>query len=208
MTATAPLSNIEIAQHATMKPIVPLGMERLGIPEEHLHPFGQYKAKISLDYCEHVNGRPDGKLMLVTAMSPTPAGEGKTTMTVGLGDALNRIGKKAIICLREPALGPVFGMKGGAAGGGYAQVVPMEDINLHFTGDFPAIALANNLLRRADRQPHPPGQRTAASTCAASPGGASSTSTTARCARSRSGSAAPPTAIRARTASTSSWPPR
>ena len=121
-------------------------MERLGIPEEHLHPFGRYKAKLSLDYCEHVNGRPDGKLVLVTAMSPTPAGEGKTTMTVGLGDALNRIGKKAIICLREPALGPVFGMKGGAAGGGYAQVVPMEDINLHFTGDFPAIAIAHNLL--------------------------------------------------------------
>ena len=146
MTGTAPLSNIDIAQRATMKPIVPLGMERLGIPEEHLHPFGRYKAKLSLDYCEHVNGRPDGKLILVTAMSPTPAGEGKTTMTVGLGDALNRIGKKAIICLREPALGPVFGMKGGAAGGGYAQVVPMEDINLHFTGDFNAIQLANNLL--------------------------------------------------------------
>ena len=146
MTATAPLSNIDIAQRATMKPIVPLGMERLGIPEEHLHPFGRYKAKLALDYCEHVNGRPDGKLVLVTAMSPTPAGEGKTTMTVGLGDALNRIGKKTVICLREPALGPVFGMKGGAAGGGYAQVVPMEDINLHFTGDFPAIALAHNLL--------------------------------------------------------------
>ena len=95
MTATAPLSNIDIAQRATMKPIVPLGMERLGIPEEHLHPFGRYKAKLALDYCEHVNGRPDGKLVLVTAMSPTPAGEGKTTMTVGLGDALNRIGKKA-----------------------------------------------------------------------------------------------------------------
>ncbi len=146
MTGTAPLSNIEIAQRATMKPIVPLGLERLGIPEEHLHPFGRYKAKLALDYCEHLNGRPDGKLVLVTAMSPTPAGEGKTTMTVGLGDALNRIGKKAVICLREPALGPVFGMKGGAAGGGYSQVVPMEDINLHFTGDFPAIALAHNLL--------------------------------------------------------------
>ncbi len=141
-----PLSNIEIAQHARMKPIVPLAVERLGIPEEHLHAYGPYKAKLSLDYCEHIDGRPDGKLVLVTAISPTPAGEGKTTTTVGLGDALNRIGKKAVICLREPALGPVFGMKGGAAGGGYAQVVPMEDINLHFTGDFPAIALANNLL--------------------------------------------------------------
>ena len=140
------LSNIEIAQQAKMKPIVPLAKERLGIPEEHLSPFGHYKAKISLDYCTHLENRKNGKLILVTAISPTPAGEGKTTMTVGLGDALNRIGKKAIICLREPALGPVFGMKGGAAGGGYAQVVPMEDINLHFTGDFSAIALANNLL--------------------------------------------------------------
>jgi formate--tetrahydrofolate ligase len=140
------LSNIEIAQQARMKPIVPLARERLGIPEEHLSPYGHYKAKVSLDYCTHLEGRKSGKLILVTAISPTPAGEGKTTMTVGLGDALNRIGKKAIICLREPALGPVFGMKGGAAGGGYAQVVPMEDINLHFTGDFSAIALANNLL--------------------------------------------------------------
>jgi len=142
----AALSNIEIAQHARMKPIIPLAAERLGIPAEHLQPFGHYKAKIALDYCSKLHGRPDGKLVLVTAISPTPAGEGKTTMTVGLGDALNRIGKKAIICLREPALGPVFGMKGGAAGGGHAQVVPMEDINLHFTGDFSAIALANNLL--------------------------------------------------------------
>jgi formate--tetrahydrofolate ligase len=140
------LSNIEIAQQAKMKPIVPLAKERLGIPEEHLSPFGHYKAKVSLDYCTHVDNRKAGKLVLVTAISPTPAGEGKTTMTVGLGDALNRIGKRAIICLREPALGPVFGMKGGAAGGGYAQVVPMEDINLHFTGDFSAITLANNLL--------------------------------------------------------------
>ena len=140
------LSNIEIAQQARMKPIVPLATERLGIPEEHLSPYGHYKAKVSLDYCTHLGGKKDGKLILVTAISPTPAGEGKTTMTVGLGDALNKIGKKAMICLREPALGPVFGMKGGAAGGGYAQVVPMEDINLHFTGDFSAIALANNLL--------------------------------------------------------------
>ncbi|MEX1994873.1 MAG: formate--tetrahydrofolate ligase [Steroidobacteraceae bacterium] len=125
---------------------MPLAAERLGITESHLQSYGHYKAKVSLDYCARLEDRPDGKLVLVTAISPTPAGEGKTTMTVGLGDALNRIGKKAIICLREPALGPVFGMKGGAAGGGYAQVVPMEDINLHFTGDFSAIALANNLL--------------------------------------------------------------
>src|SRR5579864_4120774 len=140
------LQNIEIAQAARMQPIGRVARERLGIPEEQLEPYGRYKAKVSLDYVTHLNGRPDGKLVLVTAISPTPAGEGKTTTTVGLGDALNRIGKKTIICLREPSLGPVFGMKGGAAGGGYAQVVPMEDINLHFTGDFSAIALANNLL--------------------------------------------------------------
>jgi len=120
--------------------------ERLGIPEEALEAYGKYKAKISLDYLSKMNGKPNGRLVLVTAISPTPAGEGKTTTTVGLGDALNIIGKKALICLREPALGPVFGVKGGAAGGGYSQVVPMEDINLHFTGDFAAIALANNLL--------------------------------------------------------------
>ena len=118
----------------------------LGIPEDNLEPFGHYKAKVSLHFIDSLQDRPDGKLMLVTAISPTPAGEGKTTTTVGLGDALNKIGKKTIICLREPSLGPVFGMKGGAAGGGHAQVVPMEDINLHFTGDFSAIALANNLL--------------------------------------------------------------
>ncbi len=144
--ATKTPSNIEIAQQAKMKPIVPLARERLGIPEEDLEPYGRFKAKISLEYIDSLKNRPDGKLILVTAISPTPAGEGKTTTTVGLGDALNRIGKKTMICLREPALGPVFGMKGGAAGGGYAQVVPMEDINLHFTGDFAAIALANNLL--------------------------------------------------------------
>ena len=129
-----------------MLPIVGLAKDRLGIPEESLEPYGRFKAKISLDYIATLKDRPQGKLILVTAISPTPAGEGKTTTTVGLGDALNRIGKKTIICLREPALGPVFGMKGGAAGGGYSQVVPMEDINLHFTGDFAAIALANNLL--------------------------------------------------------------
>jgi formate--tetrahydrofolate ligase len=141
-----PASNIEIAQQAKMLPILALAKDRLGIPEESLEPYGRFKAKISLDYISTLKDRPQGKLILVTAISPTPAGEGKTTTTVGLGDALNRIGKKTIICLREPALGPVFGMKGGAAGGGYSQVVPMEDINLHFTGDFAAIALANNLL--------------------------------------------------------------
>jgi formate--tetrahydrofolate ligase len=139
-------SNIEIAQRAKLLPIVPLGQERLGIPADSLEPYGHYKAKVSLDFLAGLSERPDGRLVLVTAISPTPAGEGKTTTTVGLGDALNLIGKKAMICLREPALGPVFGVKGGAAGGGYSQVVPMEDINLHFTGDFAAIALANNLL--------------------------------------------------------------
>lgn len=140
------LTNIEIAQAAKMRPIVAVAKDRLGIPEESLSPYGRYKAKISLDYINTLRDRPNGKLIVVTAISPTPAGEGKTTTTVGLGDALNRLGKRTIICLREPALGPVFGVKGGAAGGGYSQVVPMEDINLHFTGDFAAIAAANNLL--------------------------------------------------------------
>jgi formate--tetrahydrofolate ligase len=139
-------SDIEIAQAAKMKRIAEVAKAKLGIGEEHLEPYGHYKAKISLPYLETLKGKKDGKLILVTAISPTPAGEGKTTTTVGLGDALNYIGKKAIICLREPSLGPVFGVKGGAAGGGYAQIVPMEDINLHFTGDFGAIQLANNLL--------------------------------------------------------------
>jgi formate--tetrahydrofolate ligase len=139
------VSNIEIAQQARMRPISEIA-QRLGVPEEQLVPYGRTKAKISLEYLAGLESKPDGKLVLVTAISPTPAGEGKTTTTVGVGDALNRIGKRAIICLREPALGPVFGMKGGAAGGGYSQVVPMEDINLHFTGDFAAIGMANNLL--------------------------------------------------------------
>jgi len=138
-------SDIDIAQAATLKPILQLAQERLRIPLEALEPYGHYKAKIDLAWLNQQTG-PNGKLILVTAISPTPAGEGKTTTTVGLGDALNRIGKRAVIALREPSLGPVFGMKGGAAGGGYAQVVPMEDINLHFTGDFNAIALAHNLL--------------------------------------------------------------
>jgi formate--tetrahydrofolate ligase len=139
-------TDIEIAQKARLQRITDIAKNRLGIDDRHLEPYGHYKAKVSMDYVNSLAGQPDGKLILVTAMTPTPAGEGKTTTTVGLGDALNRIGKKACICLREPSLGPVFGMKGGAAGGGYAQVVPMEDINLHFTGDFNAIALANNLL--------------------------------------------------------------
>jgi formate--tetrahydrofolate ligase len=139
-------SDIEIAQAAKLQRITAVAREKLGIAEEHLDPYGHYKAKLSLKYLETLKGKKDGKLVLVTAMTPTPAGEGKTTTTVGLGDALNHIGSKAVICLREPSLGPVFGMKGGAAGGGYAQVVPMEDINLHFTGDFGAIQLANNLL--------------------------------------------------------------
>ena len=138
-------SDIEIAQKAKMLRINDIAA-KLGIPEDHLDAYGRYKAKVSLDYIDTLKDKPNGKLILVTAISPTPAGEGKTTTTVGLGDALNHIGKKAVICLREPSLGPVFGMKGGAAGGGYAQVVPMEDINLHFTGDFNAIGLANNLL--------------------------------------------------------------
>ncbi|SJM93401.1 formate--tetrahydrofolate ligase [Crenothrix polyspora] len=140
------MSDIEIAQHASMQPIIGLAKKQYGIDAEHLDPYGHYKAKLSLEYVASLADKPDGKLILVTAISPTPAGEGKTTTTVGLGDALNRLGKKAIMCLREPSLGPCFGVKGGAAGGGYSQVVPMEDINLHFTGDFHAIGVAHNLL--------------------------------------------------------------
>ncbi len=138
-------TDIEIAREARMRPILEVGAG-LGIPETSLDPYGHYKAKISMDYVKDLSSKEDGKLILVTGINPTPAGEGKTTTSVGLGDALNRIGKKAIMCLREPSLGPCFGVKGGAAGGGYAQVVPMEDINLHFTGDFHAIGAANNLL--------------------------------------------------------------
>jgi len=140
------MSDIEIAQKANKKRIVDLAKDQYGIDSEHLEPYGHYKAKLSLNYIESLKDREDGKLVLVTAVSPTPAGEGKTTTTVGLGDALNRIGKKAIMCLREPSLGPCFGIKGGAAGGGYSQVIPMEDINLHFTGDFHAIGVTHNLL--------------------------------------------------------------
>ena len=141
-----PKSNIEIAQEAVMRPIGEIAGEKLGIPANALEPYGKYKAKIALDYIRSLPDGSDSKLILVTAITPTPAGEGKTTTTVGLGDALNLIGKKAMLCLREASMGPCFGVKGGAAGGGYAQVVPMEDINLHFTGDLHAIGAANNLL--------------------------------------------------------------
>jgi len=142
----SPKSDIEIAQAAQKRPIMEIAREKLGIAPENLEPYGHYKAKVSIDFINSVQNRPNGKLILVTAINPTPAGEGKTTTTVGLTDALNFIGKKAMLCIREPSLGPSFGVKGGAAGGGYAQVVPMEDINLHFTGDFHAITSANNLL--------------------------------------------------------------
>jgi formate--tetrahydrofolate ligase len=141
-----PKSDIEISQSAKMTPIMEIAKKRLGIDPMNLEPYGHYKAKLSMDYVKSLKNKPNGKLILVSAITPTPAGEGKTTTTVGLTDALNHIGKKAMLCLREPSLGPSFGMKGGAAGGGYAQVVPMEDINLHFTGDFHAITSANNLL--------------------------------------------------------------
>jgi formate--tetrahydrofolate ligase len=142
----APKSDIEIAQAAKLRPIMDVARERLGIAPENLEPYGHYKAKVSMNFIKSLKARPNGKLILVSAITPTPAGEGKTTTTVGLTDALNHIGKKAMLCIREPSLGPCFGVKGGAAGGGYAQVVPMEDINLHFTGDLHAIGTANNLL--------------------------------------------------------------
>jgi formate--tetrahydrofolate ligase len=141
-----PKTDWEIAHEATIRPIAEVAQGKLGIGYENLEPYGHHKAKLSMDYMRSLDERPDGKLILVTAINPTPAGEGKTTTTVGLGDALNLIGKKAMICLREPSLGPCFGVKGGAAGGGHAQVVPMDEINLHFTGDFHAITSANNLL--------------------------------------------------------------
>src|SRR5216117_65922 len=141
-----PKTDIEISQAAKKRLIVDIARERLGISPENLEPYGHYKAKVSLDFIKSLKERPNGKLILVSAITPTPAGEGKTTTTVGLTDALNHLGKKAMLCLREPSLGPCFGVKGGAAGGGYAQVVPMEDINLHFTGDLHAIGTAHNLL--------------------------------------------------------------
>lgn len=142
----SPKTDIEISQSAQLRPIVDIAREWLGIPSEHVIPYGSTKAKISLDYIASLKGRSNGKLILVTAISPTPAGEGKTTTSIGLHDALNHIGKKSLLCIREPSLGPCFGLKGGATGGGYAQVAPMEEINLHFTGDFHAIGAANNLL--------------------------------------------------------------
>src|SRR6266480_2125044 len=141
-----PKSDIEISQAAKKRPILDIAREKLGIGPEHLEPYGHYKAKVSMEFVKSLKERPNGKLILVSAITPTPAGEGKTTTTVGLTDALNFIGKKAMLCIREPSLGPCFGVKGGAAGGGYAQVVPMAEINLHFTGDFHAIGAANNLL--------------------------------------------------------------
>jgi formate--tetrahydrofolate ligase len=138
-------SDIEIARAAKKKPIQEIGA-RIGIPSDHLLPYGHDKAKVSAEFINSIQDKKSGKLILVTAINPTPAGEGKTTTTVGLGDGLNRIGKKAVICIREASLGPNFGMKGGAAGGGLAQVVPMDDMNLHFTGDFHAITSAHNLL--------------------------------------------------------------
>src|ERR1700758_52146 len=141
-----PKSDIEISQAAKKRPILDIAREKLGIAPENLEPYGHYKAKVSMEYIKSLKDKKNGKLILVSAINPTPAGEGKTTTTVGLTDALNHIGKKAMMCLREPSLGPCFGVKGGAAGGGYAQVIPMEDINLHFTGDFHAIGTAHNLL--------------------------------------------------------------
>ncbi len=138
-------TDIEIAQSAKMEPIVNIG-KKIGLTEDDIELYGKYKCKINLDVFDKYKDNKDGKLILVTAINPTPAGEGKSTVTVGLGQALNKIGKNSIIALREPSLGPVFGIKGGAAGGGYSQVVPMEDINLHFTGDMHAITAANNLL--------------------------------------------------------------
>src|SRR5690606_7203713 len=138
--------DITIARNAKLERISELAERRLGIDPSDLEPYGHYKAKLSSGLIRRLQDRPDGKLILVTAITPTPAGEGKTTTTVGLGDALNRIGKKAMVCVREPSLGPCFGSKGGGAGGGYAQVVPMEDINLHFTGDFHAVSITHNLL--------------------------------------------------------------
>ena len=141
-----PRSDLEIAQSARLRPILEVARDKLGVAPGHLIPYGHTKAKLSFDLINSLAAKPDGRLILVTAITPTPAGEGKTTTTVGLGDALNHLGKRAVVCLREPSLGPSFGLKGGAAGGGYAQVVPMEEINLHFTGDFHAISAANNLL--------------------------------------------------------------
>ena len=196
------LSDIEIANAAELRPITEVAERTLGIPAKHLVPYGHTKAKVDLGYLAGLADRPMGRLILMTAISPTPAGEGKTTTTVGLTDALHGLGHRAVACLREPSMGPVFGMKGGAAGGGYAQVVPMGDINLHFTGDFAALSAAHNLLSALiDNHVH---HGNALDIDVRS---VTWTSPTGRCATSQSGSAASPTATRARTASTS-WSPR
>ena len=174
------MSDLDIARQAKLTRIADLVSERLGIDSASIETYGHYKAKLPLDVVDSLAGRPDGKLVLVTALSPTPAGEGKTTTTIGLGDGLNAIGRKAIICLRQPSLGPCFGAKGGATGGGHAQVVPMEDINLHFTGDFHAVSLAHNLLADPDRQPHPLTATSRRWTRGGCCGSASSTSTIGR----------------------------
>ena len=154
------LPDIELARQTQLLPIAEVA-SRLGIGPEHLEYYGLAKAKIAQEFCQSLENAPaSGKLILVSGINPTPAGEGKTTTTIGLGDALNRIGKRATICLREPSLGPCFGMKGGATGGGYAQVAPMEDINLHFTGDIHAVTTAHNLLAACTGQPPPPRQHT------------------------------------------------
>ena len=200
-------SDIEIAREAKLKPIAEVG-KKIGIPADALLNYGPYKAKVSFDFINAAQKHNDGKLILVTAISPTPAGEGKTTTTVGLGDGLNRIGKKAMSCLREPSLGPCFGMKGGAAGGGYAQVVPMEDINLHFTGDFHAITSAHNLLSALiDNQIYwgnPTGTRQPARRLATRHGHERPRAALDRELAGR----AWPTASRARMDLTSRWPPR
>ena len=196
------LSSLEIAQAAAMRPIADVAAE-VGIEPDELELYGRYKAKVDLSILDRLADRPDAKLINVTAITPTPAGEGKTTTSVSLTQGFGKLGRRAILALREPSLGPVFGVKGGAAGGGYAQVVPMEDINLHFTGDMHAITAANNLLsalvdaHRFHR--HEP-------EIATSPGGARSTSPTGSCGTSSAASAAPRTASRPSRASTS--PPR
>ena len=151
----SPKTDIEISQAAKKRPIIAVARERLGLTPENLEPYGHYKAKVSMDFIKSLQNKPNGKLILVSAINPTPAGEGKTTTTVGLTDALNHIGKKSMLCIREPSLGPSFGMKGGAAGGGYAQVVPMEDINLHFTGDFHAITSEATVMSKPSSRGKP-----------------------------------------------------
>ncbi len=199
-------SSLRIAQEAQLRPIREIAAAA-GLLDEEVEPYGRYKAKIDLSVLDRLASRPDGKLIDVTAITPTKAGEGKTTTSVSLTQGLGHIGKNVALCLREASLGPVFGIKGGAAGGGYTQVVPMEDMNLHFTGDIHAIGAANNLLA-AVLEAHLLHGNSSASTRSRSAGAAASTSTTARCATSWSASAARRTATRARRASTSRPRPR